>query len=623
MHTLDPQRTSLVRVAMLQVLILESQDSNPRVVLANGEKQTISISPSAVGVGIRTVPTSTLATWAVNTGAKSADCPGATPLPTTEIKCYQLSSGSTQFEVVVTAEDGQATQKQKFVVAIAVVTCDPSGPVPGVTGGTVNCDGVTAVDQECVITADSSYSCEAAKVKCKAQATTAVYVSEGTCNRACNGEKQLFDGGEADCSSALKTDETCTVKALSGKSCASVKVKCSAQGKYEVSGECTPPCTGTFSVEGATLDCTAADDPGESCTLFALSGWDCSGVSVTCQAEGQDVGYKKGDASCNRIIITQPPAVCTKYDDFNSASSGAFALQMTCDDILLQQNPKYLTCGAVEGMLSAGKDCRGCKCGCNEVAPTVTGANVDCSGKKKNGDYCELITQSGYTCRNVKVKCAASSSKGFFYEVEGTCIKPTPGKCQCEYNNQFFTCDDVLLNTNLQLPSRTCTALANSGSCSCERNIQGCSCGCSNLLTPQFVGGDADCSGATNFNEDCVITPKTNYDCKGKKITCAGSIERGYYFAESGSCQSTLATTAAPIVTTKPESVQVHVNFDLDYEKYKADGGEKAWEDYVRETIAAKFGINKQDVKLVSTYENQGRRQLGTAFVIEINVSHP
>ena len=616
---LGPQH-SLMRVAMLQVQIVESQDSNPRVIPADGTEQTISLSPSAVGVGIRVVPTSTSATWAVNAVATPANCPGPVPLPTTEIKCFDLSSGSTEFEVVVTAEDGTTTQKQKFIVTIAVVACDPSAPVPGVTGATVNCDGVTAVDQECVITADSSYNCEAAKVKCKAQATTAVYVSEGTCQRACNGEKQLFDGGEADCSSALKTDNTCTVTALSGKSCASVIVKCSAQGKYEISGECTPPCTGSYTVEGATLDCTAADDPGESCTLFALSGWDCSGVSVTCQAVGQTVSYKKGNTNCNRIITTQPPAVCTKYDDFNSASSGTFDLQMTCDDILLQKNPSFTTCEAIEGMLSAGKDCRGCQCGCNEVAPTVTGANVNCAGKKKIGEYCEVTSQSSYTCRNVRVKCAASLSKGFFYETEGACIKPTPGQCQCEYNNQYSTCDDALFNENLPLPSRTCAFLASSGSCSCQRNVQGCTCGCSNLLTPQFVGGDADCSDAIDMAQGCVITPRANYDCTGKRITCTGNKDRGYFFAESGSCRSTLTTTISPIVTSTQESVQVHVNFDLDYEKYKAEGGEKAWEDYVKETIAAKFGIKKEDVKLVSTYENQGRRRLGTAFVIEINV---
>ena len=553
--------------------------------------------------------------------------PGACPVPTTEIKCYELSpGGNTNFEVVVTAEDGETRQSQNFVVALQVVTCDPSGARPGVTGATVDCTGVTAVGEACKITPDASYNCDAARVTCKAQATTAVYQSEGTCKKSCDGKQVSFTGGEADCSSALKTDQTCTVKALSGKSCASVTVKCSAEGKYDVTGQCTPPCTGTYTqaFEGANVDCSAANDPGETCTLVPLTGWDCTGVSVTCKANGQSVSYEKSTTKCSRITTTTAPAVCTKYDDFSSASGGTFGVQMTCDDILRQQNAKYTTCSEVQVMLSAGKDCRGCECGCNQVAPTVTGATVNCAGATKIGASCQVEPQSPYTCNGVTVRCAASST-GFFYETQGTCIRPTPGQCQCTYMGKAYTCDRALFMKNAMLP-KTCETLHNfQNMCQCNRGIQGCTCGCSSLRTPTFVGGTADCSKATDLGVDCDITSSPDYSCD-KKITCDGNDNQGYFFKESGGCRSTVTTTTASTTTTTKESVQVHVNFDLDYKKYKEGGGEKDWETYVKESIAAKLGISPEDVKLVSTYENSGRRrlgsrrQLGTAFVIEIEV---
>ena len=125
---------------------------------------------------------------------------------------------------------------------------------------------------------------------------------------------------------------------------------------------------------------------------------------------------------------------------------------------------------------------------------------------------------------------------------------------------------------------------------------------------------------------ECDVKADPNYECD-KKIICDGNSNQGFFFSQSGSCRLTLTTTTTTTVTTTKESMQVHVNFDLDYDKYIAEGGTKeAWTDYVKQTIAAKLGIQPEDVKLVGTYENYGRRRLGgsrrlgTAFIIEIEV---
>eukprot|EP00750_Incisomonas_marina_P018517 INCI2990.1.p1 GENE.INCI2990.1~~INCI2990.1.p1 ORF type:complete len:2694 (-),score=348.67 INCI2990.1:3864-11945(-) len=380
--------------------------------------------------------------------------------------------------------------------------CNPAASIPDVRGVTVDCTGASRVGSTCFIgegadPATQGFNCSSVIVEC---APNGSYTATGECLPQCSEDADSapsFIGGSADCRGAIEDGDQCVVAAFSGYVCEDVNISCvvdQASAVYESTGaasDCQRVCSTIGpTVAGATVDCSAAPNVGDSCNILPAVNYRCDGLlSVECGSNGRYRKTGSCEVQCSGNISDAPPQQqapvivggaasidCSTATQAGTSCSIVADAGFSCDDV-------SVVCSATgDGYVSGGD--ASCTQLCSgtfaDGMGSVGGASViNCSLAVNPGDLCVITADTNYDCSGLSIACAASGSAQY----------ARTGRCQA-------VCSGLLSDSSVLVPNAS----------------------------------SVDCSLARESLQTCDVVADEGFDCRNVSVTC-GSNGEGYLVA--------------------------------------------------------------------------------------------